>query len=171
VTTGPSERDFRDAVSRFATGLTVVTCQVDGVDHAMTANSFTSVSLEPLLVLVCVDREARFHEAISATSHWAVSILDHSAVAAARWLATKGRPLHGQLDTVPHTRGVITGAALVTDALVTLECRTYASHPAGDHDVVLGQVIALSIAETDADPLLYYRRRYRTWSDPAGSGG
>jgi len=171
VTTGPSEREYREAVSRFATGITVVTCQVQGVDHAMTANSFTSVSLDPLLVLVCVERESRFHDAISATPHWAVSILENSAVDAARWLATKGRPLHGQLDDVPHSRGEVSGAALISDALATLECRTYATHRAGDHDVVLGEVLTVSGSEPGSDPLLYYRRRYRTIEDDEMSAG
>ncbi len=158
----PSERDFREAFSRFATGITVVTCQVDGVDHAMTANSFTSVSLDPLLVLVCIERDSRFHDAMSATDDWSVSILAHSAESVARWLATKGRPLQGQLDAVPHSRGERTGAALINEALATMECRTFASYPAGDHDVVLGEVLAVSVIADEIEPLLYYRRRYRT---------
>ena len=89
----PTPDEFREAVSRFATGITVVTCVVDGVDHAMTANAFASVSLDPLLVLVCVERESRFHEAIAATHAWGVSILPADAEPTARWLATKGRPL------------------------------------------------------------------------------
>jgi flavin reductase len=102
---------FREAVSRFATGLTVVSCHVDGIDHAMTANAFTSVSLSPLLILVSVERESRFHEAIRNASNWAVSILPRSGEPTARWLATKGRPLAGQLDQVPHHVGESSGAA------------------------------------------------------------
>lgn len=170
VTTGPTTDDFRDAVSRFATGITVVTCQVGGVDHAMTANSFTSVSLDPLLVLVCVERDARFHEAITASDEWAVSILRRSGESVARWLATKGRPLHGQLDSVPHSRGRATGAPVIDDALAVLECRTHSVCRGGDHDIVVGEVLAVSAepvvstAEV-ADPLLYYRRGYRSIRD------
>ena len=68
--------DFRLVMSRFATGVTVVTCVQDGFDHAMTANSFTSVSLEPALVLVCVENDSRFHEAISSVDRWSVSVLE-----------------------------------------------------------------------------------------------
>lgn len=70
---------FRTAFGRFATGVSVVTCLVDGSDHAMTANSLTSVSLAPPLVLVCVERETRFHEAILTAGHWGVSVLGAQA--------------------------------------------------------------------------------------------
>ena len=109
----PTADEFREAVSRFATGITVVTCVVDGVDHAMTANAFASVSLEPLLVLVCVERESRFHEAVSVASGWGVSILRSDAEATARWLATKGRPLEGQLERSAHHRSPVLGVALI----------------------------------------------------------
>lgn len=158
-----SDALFRDAVSRFATGITVVTCRVAGDNHAMTANSFTSVSLDPLLVLVCVERDSRFHDAIVASNQWAVSILPRAAEPAARWLATKGRPLEGQLDTVPHRHGSHTGAAILDGALAALECETYALHTAGDHDIVVGRVLAADPGDgARADePLLYFRRKYR----------
>lgn len=166
----PTADEFREAVSRFATGITVVTCAVDGVDHAMTANAFASVSLDPLLVLVSVERESRFHDAVSVTSGWGVSILSTEAEPVARWLATKGRPLEGQLDKVPHHRSSNLGVALIDNALATLECRTVDTHKAGDHDIVIGEVIAIETradqavheSRASADPLLYYRRRYRS---------
>ena len=150
-------------MSRFAAGITVVSCRIDGVDHAMTANAFTSVSLTPLLVLVCVERDARFHDAISASEHWAVSILPRTAESTARWLATRGRPLEGQLDDVPHRAGEVTGAALIDGALASLECRTDAIHRAGDHDIVVGEVVSVQVAreEDSNDPLIYFRRQYR----------
>ena len=75
----------------------------------MTANAVTSVSLEPMLVLVCVELEARFHDAILEAGVWGVSILAAPARPAADWLATRGRPLHGQLDRIAHTHGPQTG--------------------------------------------------------------
>jgi flavin reductase (DIM6/NTAB) family NADH-FMN oxidoreductase RutF len=161
----PTADEFREAVSRFATGITVVTCVVDGVDHAMTANAFASVSLEPLLVLVCVERESRFHEAVSVASGWGVSILRSDAEATARWLATKGRPLEGQLERSAHHRSPVLGVALIDDALAALECRTVETHKAGDHDIVIGEVVSIEGAESTGqrtlDPLLYYQRHYR----------
>jgi flavin reductase (DIM6/NTAB) family NADH-FMN oxidoreductase RutF len=162
----PDTDDFRKAVGRFATGVTVVTARLDGIDHAMTANAFASVSLDPLLVLVCVEKDARFHDAVEGSEHWAVSILDESARSTATWFASRGRPLHGQIDRYPHHRGPITGAALLDASLATLECRTTAIHDGGDHDIVVGQVLGIGLRRVehgvDAGPLLWYRARYHT---------
>ena len=151
---------FRRAMGRFATGVTVVTTQHAGIDHAMTANAFTSVSLEPALVLVCVEREARFHDAIEAAGLWSVNVLDDSARAVATWLATRGRPLHGQLDRVPHRSGPLTGTALLDQSLATLECRTTDLYAGGDHTIVVGEVLAAGLVEHDAAALVYYRGAY-----------
>ena len=151
---------FRRAMGRFVTGVTIVTTADRGLDHAMTANAFTSVSLDPLLVLVCVEQEARFHEAIEAAGVWSVSVLDDSARGVADWLATRGRPLHGQLDRVPHHRGPHTGIALLDQSLATLECRTTALHPGGDHTIVVGEVLGVHLVEGAAAALVYYRGGY-----------
>jgi flavin reductase (DIM6/NTAB) family NADH-FMN oxidoreductase RutF len=156
---------FRRATGRFATGVTVVTAVDGGLDHAMTANAFTSVSLDPLLVLVCVENDARFHDAITEAGEWAVSILDASARPVADWLATRGRPLHGQLDRIPFRRGV-TGAAILDQSAAWLECRTQAVYPGGDHDIVLGEVIALGLGDESNGVLLYHRSDYRFLDPP-----
>ena len=150
---------FRRTVGQFVTGVTVVTTRVGALDHAMTASAFTSVSLEPLLVLVCVDKEARFRDAVIEAGTWGVSVLSAAGRRAADWFATKGRPLVGQLDRYPHHRGV-TGAALLDEALAWLECRTHAVYDGGDHDIVVGEVVAAREGERDADALLYHRSRY-----------
>ena len=135
----PSAARYRRAVSRYATGIAIVTTVVDGVDHAMTANSFTSVSLDPLLALVCVERETRFHDAVLEGGAWAVSFLPAGAEATARWFATRGRPLAGQFDSIAVHRGA-TGCLLLAGALAGLELRTEQVVPAGDHDVIIGRV-------------------------------
>lgn len=155
---------FRLAMGRFATGVTVVTTFSGGHDHAMTANAFTSVSIDPLLVLVCVEVDARFHDAICESKVWGVSVLGAPQRAVAAFLSVQGRPLHGQLDRIPHHHGEVTGVALLDDALATIECRTTDMHPAGDHSVVVGEVVSLSSAEHPADALVYYRSRYGTLS-------
>ena len=152
---------FRRTVGHFATGVTVATTRVGTFDHAMTASAFTSVSLEPVLVLVCVDREARFRDAVIESGSWAVSILSDGGRRAADWFALKGRPLVGQLDRYPHHRG-ITGAALLDGSLAWLECRTRAVHDGGDHDIVVGEVLAAVEGDRDGLPLLYHRSRYGT---------
>lgn len=158
----PSSDVYRVAVGRLVTGVTIVTSRFGDLDHAMTANAVTSVSLEPLLLLVCVEREARFHDAITASGVWGVSILPAQGRATADWLATRGRPLHGQLDRIPVHRGATTGVALLDGALATLECETTDAHVAGDHTIVVGRVRSVEIVDRTGDALVYYRGRYET---------
>jgi len=155
---------FRHTVGHFPTGVTVVTTRLDGIDHAMTASAFSSVSLEPVSVLVCVDKEARFRDAVLESGFWGVSVLSTAGRRAADWFATKGRPLVGQLDRFAHHRGPVTGAALLDEALAWLECRTLAVYDGGDHDIVLGEVVDLSVGDRDGAPLVYVRGRYGTTS-------
>ena len=154
-----SQEEFRRSLGAFATGVGVVTCLADGQDHAMTANAIASVSLEPPLILVGVNRAARFWEALRGQQYWALSVLAADAQPHAAWLATSGRPLQGQLDNVPHHRST-RGIALLDQALVTLECRTYDTVPAGDHMIVIGEVESAHTG-ADADALLYWRSGYR----------
>ena len=141
-----------------------MTTKLGDVDHAMTANSFTTVSLDPLLVLVCAQRDTRFLDAVLQSGRWAVSILDSTAREAAVWFATKGRPLEGQLDRVTYTRGEQTGAALLDRALAWLEVETTATHDGGDHVIVVGQVVSVGLpplgAAEEKGPLIYYSGRY-----------
>jgi flavin reductase (DIM6/NTAB) family NADH-FMN oxidoreductase RutF len=155
---------FRRAVGRFPTGICVVTTRDSGIDHAMTVNAFTSVSLEPLLVLICVEIEARFHDAVLEAGAWGVNILAGHSRAAADWLATRGRPLHGQLDRIPHEHGAGTGVALLSAATAALECRTHAVHPGGDHSIIVGEVVAASVADTVESSLVYHRGAYKRLS-------
>jgi len=154
-----SER-FRRATSRYATGIAVATTVADGVDHAMTANSFTSVSLDPLLALVCVERDSRFHSAVLAAGVWSVSFLPEGQEAVARWFATRGRPLAGQFDAVPTRRGS-NGCLLLADGLAALELRTEQVVPAGDHDVLISAVTAVHEATGGGRPLVYFGSAFR----------
>ena len=170
-----TDESFREVAARYATGVVVVTTTADGFDHAMTATSFTSVSLDPMLALICVERETRFHDSLCGDERgigqlWAVSVLAESAAPTASWFATKGRPLHGQFDRYPHTRGLHSGAVLLSESLATMELRTVKTVPSGDHTIVIGEVLSLAVSEelvdrTPADergwPLAYWARRYR----------
>jgi flavin reductase (DIM6/NTAB) family NADH-FMN oxidoreductase RutF len=156
---------FRRSAGLFASGIVVVSTSLDGVSHAMTATAFTAVSLEPLLVLVCVEKIARFHDAVLATGSWAVSVLGEESEKAAGWLATRGRPLAGQLDAFRHHAGQVTGAPILDDALTALECRTTAVHDGGDHSIVVGEVVAVTEPREAGEPLLYYAGRYRGLRD------
>jgi flavin reductase (DIM6/NTAB) family NADH-FMN oxidoreductase RutF len=157
-------RRFRSALGRFATGVTVVTTERDGDVHAMTANAFTSVSLDPPLVLVSVDHRARMHALLPATRRFGVSVLGSDQERTAMHFA--GRPMGdpGQLFTwmgdVPLVRG----------AIAHVSCTLYAEHPAGDHTLYLGQVVDL--AERTGDPLLFHSGLFGTMSrEPALAEG
>jgi flavin reductase (DIM6/NTAB) family NADH-FMN oxidoreductase RutF len=156
----PEPSAYRRAMGRFASGVTVVTTRAGDIDHAMTANAFTSVSLEPMLVLVCVELEARFHDAVVDAGVWGVSVLNGSGRAASEWLATRGRPLHGQLDRIAHHVGPVTGVPLLDESLATMECRTAAVYPGGDHSIVLGEVVAIATQDSDDGALVHFRGRY-----------
>lgn len=145
---------------RFATGITVVTTVVDGVAHAMTVNAFTSVSLDPVLVLFCPEKAARFHDAVIAAGAWAVSVLGEEAEDASRWFATRGRELGGQLDGWVSHPGRHTGAPILQGAIAAIECRTHAVHGGGDHSIVVGEVLGVSRPDSGGSPLLYYDGDY-----------
>jgi flavin reductase (DIM6/NTAB) family NADH-FMN oxidoreductase RutF len=93
-----------------------------------------------------------------------VSVLGADNEHAARWFATKGRPLAGQFDQVKHHRGA-NGAVLIDGALAHMECRTDAVHRAGDHDILVGQVEAMSVREQPGEPLLYYASAFRALTE------
>ncbi len=151
---------LRQVMGRFATGVSVVTTLSGGHDHAMTADTLTSVSLDPLLILVCVQRDSRFHDAVLAAEVFGASILGADQRAVSDWLATPGRPLHGQLDRVPHLRGPVTGVALIGGGLGTLECRVSDLHPAGDHSILVGEVVGLGLPDAPPAALVHYRGGY-----------
>ncbi|MFI6517244.1 flavin reductase family protein [Spirillospora sp. NPDC050679] len=152
---------FRQVTGRFATGVAIVSTVAGGADHAMTVNSFTSVSLDPPLVLVCVDRTSRFHGAVLDGGLWAVSVLGAGQRTAAERFATRGRPLEGQFEDCPHRRGPGTGAVLLSEALATIECRTHAVHDGGDHAIVVGRVLGLDLPDPDGEPLVFHAGAYR----------
>jgi len=163
VTQALDALEYRRVVGRFATGVTVVTATVDGEHHAMTCSSFTSVSLDPVLVLFCPEKIARFHDVVLSAGQWAVSVLGQSQESASRLFARRGRPLEDQFAGVDHTYGPLTGAAVLDGALASLECRTVSTADAGDHTVVIGEVLGLGVPDPDGDPLLYYEGRYRSF--------
>lgn len=151
---------YRQAIGRFATGVAVVTTTAGGHDHAMTVNSVTSVSLDPVLVLVCAEVDGRWLEAVEEAGVWGLSVLPAQSRGTAEWLSSPGRPLHGQLDRVPYHRGEHTGVALLDGALAALECRTEAIHPAGDHGIVVGRVLSVHTPERAGAALVHFRGRY-----------
>ena len=170
---GPvGQRRFRDAMGLVVTGVTLLTTRApDGVDHGMTANSVTSVSLDPLLVLVCVEHASRVHGALLASGLWGISVLPADVEPLSRRLARRGHSTAEALATVPHHRGARTGVLLLDGALATVECRTWAAHPGGDHTVVIGEVLAVATPRPDLPPLAWHRGRYTGLAHPRADLG
>ncbi|WP_240506197.1 flavin reductase family protein [Thermoactinospora rubra] len=152
---------YRRVVGRFATGVVIVTTRLGEVDHAMTVNSFTSVSLDPLLVLFCADKRSRFRELVLDSGVWGVSVLPASMEDASRYFSEPGRPVAARLKQWPHHHGP-SGVTLFDAAIATLECRTWAVHEAGDHSIVVGEVTSLATPVEEAAPLIFHEGRYRT---------
>lgn len=154
--------DYRRVVGHFATGVTVLTTVHDGRHVAMTANSFTSVSLDPILVLVAVEARSRFHDAVLAAGTFAVNVLAADQEDVSRWFATRGRPHDDEhLSRWPHATGSVTGAAVFHGVLAWLECRTVATHPGGDHTLLVAEAVAFDAPRPDALPLVYFKGGYR----------
>lgn len=148
---------LRAAMANFATGVCVVTAIQDGVPHAMTANSFTAISLDPPLVMISVRRVGRFHPVLMSSGEWAVSILSVGQEEIARHFARSGRDLASQFSGVDLTTAPHSGAPLINGAMAWLDCTTETTIEAGDHTMVLGAVTAAHRAGGDAEPLLYFR--------------
>lgn len=146
---------FRASLSRFASGVTVLTTRTpDGQDLGMTATAFSSLSLDPPLVLVCIDRVASIAPALEQAEHLAVHVLGADQESLSRRFAQKDGDRFAGLDV---TRGA-GGVALLPGALVRLECRIVERLPGGDHVIVVAEVLGAEVA--DGDPLLYFRGRY-----------
>jgi len=131
---GVGPREMRAVLGRFCTGVTVVTTALDGDVHAMTANAFTSVSLEPPLVLVSIDRRAKMHRLLPDSGRYGVSVLAAGQERLASHFA--GRPLAEPGELFEDVDGV----PLLHGAIAHVSCRLHAAHAAGDHTLYLGCV-------------------------------
>jgi flavin reductase (DIM6/NTAB) family NADH-FMN oxidoreductase RutF len=151
-TTPPSAADFRACVGEFATGVTVVTANAsDGPPAGMTLNSFTSVSLEPLLVLVSLAHGARTLSAVRSADAFAISVLHRWQREVAIRFARRG-------DNFPaHLAEERDGFLFVPGALAHMACRVHQIVPSGDHDLVVGRVV--SLRHDAGEPLVFHRGR------------
>jgi flavin reductase (DIM6/NTAB) family NADH-FMN oxidoreductase RutF len=152
-------------MGHFASGVTIATALHHGVKHAMTATAVCSVSLEPPMVLICVGKSSRFHRAIIKAEYWCLSLLSVDQEPLARHFSNSGRDLVSQFDSISHTPSPLSGTPLIDASLAWLECGTYGIHDAGDHTIVVGQIVRASGLPSDDDPnapapLTYYRGAY-----------
>ena len=155
--TGHDPRTLRDALSCFATGVTVVTCLGgEGQPAGLTVNSFTSVSLDPPLLLVCLAKVAASATVLIEASHFAVNVLQTGQQPASIRFSTRDEDRFG---ATPWSCGEA-GAPILTDSLGVFECERFAVYDGGDHHILVGEVIKASF-DASLDPLLYFRGRYR----------
>jgi flavin reductase len=148
-------QELRGIFGKFATGITVVTAGA-GSPRGMTANSFTSVSLDPPLILVCVLREASMHKAIVDDQAFAISVLAADQEPVARYFANRARPRGDrEFDAVSWTPGRHTGAPILTGTLAWIECGLSAGYDGGDHSIFVGSVLDTGLGSA-TDALLFY---------------
>jgi flavin reductase (DIM6/NTAB) family NADH-FMN oxidoreductase RutF len=147
---------FRQAAGRFATGITVATAvDGNGQPHGLTVNSFTSVSLEPPLVLICLGHHTAAVQCFRSTKHFGINILADDQ----RWLSEHfARKGYDRFETIEWHRGE-TGVPLLPGVVAVMECDTYRCVEMGDHDIFVGRVARVEIC--DRAPLLYFASGYR----------
>jgi flavin reductase (DIM6/NTAB) family NADH-FMN oxidoreductase RutF len=146
---------FRAVLGRFTTGITIVTSRdVGGDDHGMTVSAFASVSLDPPLVLICVDHTASMHGLLLEHPECGISILSSTQETYSRRFSSDDA---GRFDGIAYSRGE-NGVVLLDDALAQMECHVVQHHDAGDHTLFIAEVIRAKALE--GRPLLYYRGGY-----------
>jgi flavin reductase (DIM6/NTAB) family NADH-FMN oxidoreductase RutF len=154
-----NSNDFRHAMGCFATGVTVITVDQDGEVHGMTANAFTAVSLDPLLVLVCVDHRARTHAHLHARKRFGVNVLRRDQQAISEYYARSAESPQRPEAAGARFDHTALGTPVLHGALAYLECRLHSAQPAGDHTIFIAEVEEVVVRE--GEPLLYFRSQYR----------
>jgi 3-hydroxy-9,10-secoandrosta-1,3,5(10)-triene-9,17-dione monooxygenase reductase component len=153
---------MRYVLGHFATGVTVVTARAGGEPVGMVANSFTSLSLEPPLVLFCAGVESETWPRIREAERFCVNVLGHHQRELAVSFARKGTDRYQGVELAEREDG----PPRLAGAIAHIDCRIWAEHPGGDHTIVVGEVVELAVAEADAapleEPLIFYRGGFTT---------
>lgn len=148
---------FKSALRRWASGVTIVTTRAGDRELGMTVSAFSSVSLDPPLVLVCADKKAHTHPLIAEGGVFAVNLLADDQWDLSNRFATKGNEAE-RFDGIECRRGP-SGAPWLPDTLAVLDCRVVSAHDAGDHVIYVGEVLAAEVDDT-RQPLVYYEAGY-----------
>jgi len=152
--------DFRRAMGNFATGVTIITLDLEGEIHGMTANAFASVSLEPLLVLVCVDHKTRTHAHLHSKKRFGVNVLAKDQRAISEYYARPARTHeHAEEEAGARFERTRHGTPMLNGALAYMECRLHSAEEAGDHTIFIAEVEDVVVRE--GEPLLFFRGKYR----------
>jgi flavin reductase (DIM6/NTAB) family NADH-FMN oxidoreductase RutF len=157
---GFTSGDFRKALGAFATGVTVVTTHGEQHAYGMTANAFSSLSLDPPLVLVCARSDAAGTEHICRNGVFAVNVLAAHQEPISRYFSSKSRPRgRDAFSEIEHRRSV-TGSPILVGVAASMDCRLYTAHEAGDHHILIGEVLDIDVDE-GVEPLLFHGGRYQ----------
>jgi flavin reductase (DIM6/NTAB) family NADH-FMN oxidoreductase RutF len=165
MTLNPAE--FRKAMGCFATGVTIITLDLDTEVHGMTANAFSSVSLDPPLVLVCVDRRAITRTHLHTKKRFGINVLSEGQRKISEYYASPERA-HERAESEAGARFDRTqhGTPVLHGSLAYLECRLHSAQEAGDHTIFIAEVEDVVVCE--GDPLLFFRGKYRRVGEQAG---
>ena len=153
-------RTLRQTVGQFVTGVTIIATEVDGVIHAMTANSFTSLSLDPPLVLFCVGKNTKAGQLIHSATGFSVNILQQNQ----RDLSTYFAGGWKEVEPPPFSFSTWHSTPRLEGSAAALGCDVHAIHEAGDHWIVVGKVIAVYRSEEGIEPLVFFGGRYTSIS-------
>jgi flavin reductase (DIM6/NTAB) family NADH-FMN oxidoreductase RutF len=152
--------EFRQAMGTFATGVTIVTVDLEGGVHGMTANAFASVSLDPMLVLVCVDHTTRTHAHLHAKKRFGINVLREDQRAISEYYARPERTHeHAEEEAGARFERTKHGTPMLQGSLAYLECRLHSAEEAGDHTIFIAEVEDVVVRE--GEPLLFFRGKYR----------
>lgn len=151
---------FRHAASRFPTGVTVLSTVVDGEPYGMTVNSFASISIDPLLVLVSVNNNSRTYEQVERSGVFAVTVLGTGQQQVARWFANSARPTGaGAFADIPWWPAPHSRSPILAEGISYFDCVVDRVHVVGDHTMVIGAVRAFDVL-SDRPPLLFVQSRF-----------
>lgn len=158
--------NFKKAMGRFATGVTIITTQHEGKFYGLTANSFSSVSLEPCLISFCLNRAANSFTAFSKSDYFTVNILTKAQQSIAELFAKSqaagyaGEEIDKFTQFTDYQLGPAANSPVINGCLAVIECRKYQQIKAGDHDIFIGQGLNVNVDE-EKSPLLYYAKSYQ----------
>lgn len=156
----PSPDEYKQALARFASGVTVVTSACDGEPRGLTVSAFCSVSVAPPRVLVCLSHDSDTKPFIDRSGVFAVHLLGREHAALGPRFADMLPDVDDPFVGIAHGPGV-TGAPVLADCMAWLECRVETAHESGDHTIYIGAVEAMGTRGDGSDPILYYQRAWR----------
>jgi flavin reductase (DIM6/NTAB) family NADH-FMN oxidoreductase RutF len=160
TTSALTTKDFRKALGQFTTGVTVVTVEREPSQvFGMTANSFTSVSLDPMLILVCVDQRAKILAMLQKKKRFGISVLKQGQQAVAEYFAQSEQSSEAEQRLAIRYHWTPSGIPVLDETLLCLSCKVVAAHVSGDHTIFVGEVEDAEIHE--GEPLLFFQGEYR----------